>query len=292
VRFVNTLSELRKSRESYYFLAPSVIIFLVFGLSVLVANVVLSFYSWSALTEPRFIGLDNYRRLFHDAVFRKALVNTLYYCALYVVPSLIISVLLAFVLNKKLKGMNLFRSIFYLPVITSYVIVVILWQWIYDADIGLLNSILNKIGIASVPWLLSPKLALPSLVLMSIWKNVGYTIVIFLAGFQQIDVALHEAARVEGATEWQVFRHITLPLLRPTTLFSTVMLIIWSFQMFVQPYMMTHGGPARSTTTLVYYLYETGFQYFDLGYASTMSVVMLIMVLPIIILQSKLLRAR
>lgn len=262
----------------YLFILPQVLGFLVFGFFPMVANLVLSLFKWDILTPPKFVWLQNFARLFQDKVFLNALLNSIQYSAMYVFPCLVVSLVLAMLLNQRVKGMGFFRSVYYLPVVTSYVVAVLVWRWLFDFDIGLFNQWLSALNLPPAPWLVDTRWALPSLVLMAIWKNSGYTVLIYLAALQNIPREYQEAAQIDGANVWQVFRHVTWPLLRPTTFLEIVMLTIWSFQAFAQPYLMTLGGPARATETLVYFVYQQGFAFYDFGYAALGAVVLMVLV--------------
>ena len=263
-----------------------------FGLAVTLANIWYSLQNWSALSAPSFAGLRNYRRFFSDPIALRSLFNTLEYALMYVLPTVAISLGLAMMLNHKGKLMGFFRSLYYVPVITSYVVVIVVWQWFFDYDIGLFNSILGVLGFEKAPWLLDPKWAMPSLVLLSIWKNCGYTVLMFMAGLQTIDENLYEAAAIDGAGSWKVFWNITLPQLKPTTSLCVVMVTTWAFQMFVQPYMMTKGGPNYSTMTLSYYLYQQAFSSYNIGYGSAIAIVGVVLFFVIVNLEKRLLRER
>lgn len=283
----------RMCKESgVWFVLPSVIILGGFGLAVTLANIWYSLQNWSALSAPSFAGLRNYRRFFSDPIALRSLFNTLEYALMYVLPTVAISLGLAMMLNHKGKLMGFFRSLYYVPVITSYVVVIVVWQWFFDYDIGLFNSILGVLGFEKAPWLLDPKWAMPSLVLLSIWKNCGYTVLMFMAGLQTIDENLYEAAAIDGAGSWKVFWNITLPQLKPTTSLCVVMVTTWAFQMFVQPYMMTKGGPNYSTMTLSYYLYQQAFSSYNIGYGSAIAIVGVVLFFVIVNLEKRLLRER
>ena len=286
--FLRPRTRRENSAIAYLFILPQVVGFLVFGFLPLLANIVLVFFDWDILTPPRYLGLANIQRLVNDPIFWRALLNTVLYSVQYVVPCLIISLGLALLLNQRIGGMAFFRSAYYLPVITSYVIAAIIWEWMFDANIGLLNQWLAMIGLGPVRWLLDDRFALTSLVLMAIWKNAGYSVLIYLAALQNIPQEYLEAAKIDGAGRWQVFFHITRPLLQPTTFLVAVMLTIWSFQSFAQPYLMTNGGPNRSTTTLVYYLYQQGFEFYDFGYAALVATAMTLIVFAVTIVQRRL----
>lgn len=271
---------------------PSVIILGGFGLAVTAANVWYSLQNWSALSAPTFAGLKNYQRFFSDSIALRSLSNTLQYALMYVFPTIVLSLLLAMMLNHKGRLMSFFRSLYYVPVITSYVVVIVVWQWFFDYDIGLFNSILGSFGIAKAPWLLDPDWAMPSLVLLSIWKNCGYTVLMFMAGLQTVDTNLYEAAAIDGSGRLSTFWHITLPQIKPTTTLCVVMVTTWSFQMFVQPYLLTKGGPDYSTMTVTYYLYQQAFSSYNIGYGSAIAVISVAVFLLITTLEKRILRER
>lgn len=232
-------------------------------------------------------GVENYRSLFSDQVFWKVLWNTIYYTLGTVPVGIGISLLLAVALNQKIKGMKLFRAVYFMPVISSTVAVAVVWQWLYNPEFGLINYLLYLIGIDGPNWLTSTKWAMPAVIIMSIWKNVGFNMLLFLAGLQGIPEMYYEAARIDGANWWHQFQKVTLPLLSPTTLFVIIMSIINSFQVFDQIYIMTEGGPARSTSVLVHYLYQNAFEYFRMGRASAIAYILFFLVLIITLIQLK-----
>ncbi len=267
------LSGVKRKESGVWFVLPAVLILGGFGLVVTMANIWYSFQNWSMLSDQSFAGFKNYRRFFSDPIALRSLFNTFLYAVMYVFPTIVISLFLAMMLNHHGKLMSFFRSLYYVPVITSYVVVIIVWQWFFDYDIGLFNSILSAVGIPKIPWLLSQDWSMPSLVLLSIWKNCGYTVLMFMAGLQTVDTNLYEAAAIDGCTRTKMFFHITLPQIRPTMTLCVVMVTTWSFQMFVQPYLLTKGGPNYSTMTLTYYLYQQAFSSYNIGYASAIAVV-------------------
>lgn len=271
-----TKTSLRPSRRvesGFWFVLPSVLILGGFGLAVTVLNVWYSLQNWSMLSSPSFVGLKNYQRFFSDTIAVRSLLNTFQYALMYVLPTIVLSLFLAMLLNHKGRVMSFFRSLYYVPVITSYVVVIVVWQWFFDYDIGLFNGILSALGIGKIPWLLSTGWAMPSLVLLSIWKNCGYTVLMFMAGLQTVDTNLYEAAAIDGCGRAKLFFHITLPQIRPTMSLCVVMVTTWSFQMFVQPYLLTKGGPNYSTMTITYYLYQQAFSSYNIGYASAIAVI-------------------
>lgn len=266
-------------------LLPNLLGFLIFIFGPVVASLGLSFTSWDLLTRVEWSGLQNYQKLFSDQVFWKVLWNTIYYSLGTVPVGIGISLFLAIALNQKIKGVKIFRAVYFLPVISSTVAVAVVWQWLYNPEFGLINYLLYLMGANGPSWLTSTTWAMPAVIIMSIWKNLGFNMLLFLAGLQGIPEVYYEAARIDGANWWQQFRKITLPLLSPTMLFVVVMSVINSFQVFDQIYIMTGGGPARSTSVLVHYLYQNAFQYFRMGEASAIAYVLFFLVFIITVIQ-------
>ena len=266
-------------------LCPNLIGFLVFMLFPMVASFGLSFVKWDLLTPAQWYGLGNYRDLIADPTFRKVLWNTIYYTIGSVPIGIVISFFLALALNQKIPFVKAYRAVYFLPVITSMVAVGIVWQWIYNPEFGLVNYLLGLVGIQGPTWLSSVKWAMPAVILVSIWKGLGFNMVLFLAGLQGIPDVYYEAAEIDGASWLQKMWHITIPLISPTTLFVVIMSVIGSFQAFDLVYVMTKGGPARSTSVLVHYLYQCAFEYFKMGYASAMAYVLFFLVFGVTLLQ-------
>lgn len=285
----NWLRRLRRSDVgvALLFLAPNLIGFLVFTARAVIEAFRLSFYRADLLTPEIWVGLDNYRRLlFTDDLFRKILFNTAYYTFGSVPLTIIAGLLLAVLVNAPLRGMTLFRTAFFMPVVSSVVAVSLLWQWLYNSDFGLINETLRWLGVRNPPiWLSDPRWAMPALIIMSVWRQAGYNMVIFLAGLQGIPQHLYEAAEIDGANRWQRFWAITLPLLSPTTFFVLVISIIGSFQVFDQALILTNGGPADATHTVVMYIYNQGFQFFKMGYAAAVAWVLFLIIFVLTILQ-------
>ncbi|WP_275557844.1 sugar ABC transporter permease [Streptomyces sp. 5-6(2022)] len=259
---------------AWLFLLPSLAGFLVFTAGPVVAAGVISLLDWNLFSPPHFIGLDNFARLGPDATFWSALLNTAYFTFVSVPLTLLVSLGLALLLNQGLRRMAVFRPLLLLPYATITVAVAFVWVWLYIPHDGLINAVLGGFGIDGPAWLISDDWAMPALILMSVWKSFGFGMVIFLAGLQAIPQQLYEAARVDGASSWRTFRAVTLPLLSPSVFFTVVTSIIGSFQVFDQALVMTDGGPGTSTTTLVMYIYRTGFQNYEQGYAAAQSMVL------------------
>ena len=269
------------------FLLPNLLGFLVFIFWPLIASFGLSFTSWDLLTPIKWVGLENYKTLISDQVFWKVLWNTIYFTVGNVPVGIILSLFLAIALNQKIKGITIFRAVYFLPVISSTVAVAIVWQWLYNPQFGLLNYLLSLVGIDGPNWLSSTTWAMPAVIITSIWRGLGFNMLLFLAGLQGIPETYYEAAKIDGANWWVLFKNITIPLLSPTTFFVVVISIINSFQVFDQIYIMTAGGPARSTSVLVHYLYQNAFQYFKMGYASAIGYVLFFLVFTVILIQLK-----
>ena len=270
----HTLRRMRKEWSAYLFLAPGLLLFSVFTVFALGFAFYLTFHQWSIIEPDKpFIGLDNYRDMLADKDFRKSVVNTAYFTGASVPLTMLIGLGLALLLNQPLRGRWVLRTFYFLPVVTPFVVVAIIWKWLYNGDFGLFNYYLLKSHLIEQPllWLSDKDLSMPAVVLMSVWSGVGFSMIVYLAGLQGIPGELHEAARVDGAGPLQRLRHVTIPMLAPTTLFLLVMGIIGSFQVFTQIFVMTSGGPVKRTTTMVYYIYESAFKFYEMGYASTLA---------------------
>ena len=283
-------NRVRESAWAYLFLAPFFLGLLFFIVGPVVAAFAISFTAWDLLSPPRFVGLDNYRELANDRLFWIALKNTLYFTGVSVPVTLILALGLAGLMNRKLRGIEALRAIYFFPVTASIVAVSLLWAWMYTPDFGIINYLLSYVGIPKINWLVDPRMAMPSVIIMSVWRGLGFNIVVFLAGLQSIPRDLYEAADLDGASGWQQFRQITVPLLTPTIFFATIMAIISSFQVFEQTYIMTQGGPGNATLTLVYQIFLNGFTYLRMGYASALSFVLFAILFLITIVQVNLQR--
>ncbi|MGQ9631312.1 MAG: carbohydrate ABC transporter permease [bacterium] len=227
----------------------------------------------------KFVGLANFAKLIMDPMFINSFVNTAYFTVSSVFLDVVLSLVLAVALERVTRLSGLYKFVYFIPVVSPMVVVSVLWLWLYEPQIGLLNHIISFFGIGKQKWLLDPRLAMPSLIAMSVWKGLGFNMIIFVAGLKGISSQYYEAARVDGANGWQMFWFITLPLLSPVTTFVTVTSTIGAFQVFTQIYIMTRGGPVQSTTTVVYHIYENAFRYFKMGYASSMAVVLFLVIL-------------
>lgn len=282
--------------SAYLYLLPSLLVFGAFVFFPLFFSFYASFTDWNLPYKPTFAGLENYRYLFTDELgsrdFFLALRNTFYY-ALGVPLNMAVSLIVAIFLNQRMRGVGLFRTAFFLPTITSTVAISVVWLWIYHpADYGLANSILLKFGFMPLRWLRDPTLAMPALILMGIWHGMGYNIIIFLAGLQNIPHHLYEAAKIDGAGAWTQFRKITWPLLGPATFYVLVIGVINSLKAFAQMDVMTQGGPLGATTTITYYLYQEAFEHFTMGRASAVACILFIILLALTLIQFKFVGSR
>lgn len=275
----------RESLTAWLFLLPSLIGFLIFTAGPVVAAGVISLLDWNLFSPPTWAGLRNFARLGPDPTFWSALGNTAYFTLVSVPLTILVSLALALLLNHGLRRIAVFRSLLLLPYATITVAVAFVWIWLYIPHDGLVNAALGVLGLHGPAWLISDNWAMPALILMSVWKSFGFGMVVFLAGLQAIPQQLYEAARVDGTSPWQSFRNVTLPMLSPALFFVIVTSIIGSFQVFDQALIMTNGGPGTRTTTLVMYIYRTGFENYDQGYAAAQSLVLFAFIVLITVTQ-------
>ena len=265
---------LRREWSSYVFLAPGLIIFTIFTVFSLLFAFWLTFHEWSIIQpEAPFVGLDNYRDMLHDEDYRRSIINTFYFTGGSVPLQMILGLGIALLVNQPIRFRGLWRTFYYLPVVTPFVVQAILWKWLYNGQFGLFNFYLLKTHLISEPllWLSDQNLAMPAVILMIVWGSTGFSMVVYLAGMQAIPEDLYEAAEIDGAGAWSRFWHVTLPMLAPTTLFLLVMGIIGSFQVFTQIFVMTQGGPVGRTEVMVYFIYRSAFEFYEMGYASTLA---------------------
>ncbi len=277
----------RETLDAWIFILPAVLGVALFLLLPMLASIILSFTKYNLIEPPRFIGLKNYVQMLQDPSFWKVLKNTIYFSFMGIPLSLCISLVLAIVMNQGFRGMAFFRGAYFVPVITSWVAVGLVWRWLYNPEYGLVNYVLAKIGVQGPEWLVSSIWAMPAVILVNVWKGVGFNMMIFLAGLQGIPEQLYEAAKIDGASRWQLFRFVTFPMLSPTTFFLAITSVIGSFQVFDAIYAMTNGGPEESTKVIVYYLWERGFGFLHMGYASAVAWTMFLLVFALTVLQWK-----
>jgi multiple sugar transport system permease protein len=288
-----TLGKMRREWSAYLFLAPGVIVFTVFTVFALIFAFYLTFHDWNIIQPQKpYVGLANYDAMLHDEHFRQSIINTFYYTGGAVPLTMVCGLLVALLLNQPIRFQALFRTMYYLPVVTPLVVAAILWKWLYNGSYGLFDFYLLKAHLIDKPllFLSDQNLAMPSVILMTIWGGTGFSMVVYLAGLQSVPEQLYEAAKVDGAGPLNRLRYITLPMLRPTTLFLLVTGIIGSFQVFTQIYIMTSGGPAERTSTMVYFIYEAAFKFYDMGYASTLAFGLFALLFVVTLVQLRLYR--
>jgi multiple sugar transport system permease protein len=261
----------REALAAYLFILPSFLGFAIFLLVPMVMSAGLSLYDWELLRPPVYIGLENFRDLLRDPLFKTVMFNTAYYAFGLVPLNIVISLSLALWLNTKLRGLTFYRLAFFLPVVTVTVAVSLIWKWMYEPRVGIVNAALSAFGISGPNWLADPFWAMPSLIILGLWKGFGYNMVLFLAGLQGIPSTLYEAAMIDGANAWHRFWKITLLLLSPAMFLAVVLTVISSFQVFDQAFVMTAGGPSNATNTIVLYIFQNGFLFFKMGYASAIA---------------------
>jgi multiple sugar transport system permease protein len=277
-----------EARFAWLAILPALLFFAVFVGFPVGYSFWLSFHEWNMMAAtPTWIGLENYAALASDRDFLRSLIQTALFTVGITACILVLSLGMALLLDEKLRWIRLYRTIFYLPAVTSLVAIGIVWVWMFDPQFGLINQALRGVGVEGPLWLADTRLALVSLVITAAWRNVGYFATVFLAGLQGIDAMYYEAARIDGAGRWASFRYVTLPLLKPTIVFVVVLSVILSFQVFALVYVMTSGGPAGSTSVLVFYLYQQAFTYFRMGYASAIGFVLFAIIFVLTVLQFK-----
>ena len=283
--------------EAYLFLLPSFAGFLIFVAIPVVASLALSFFDWNLLSPPEFVGFKNYTQLLtSDRVFRKVLFNTFYFTVTIVPLQLAFGLLLAVALNRAMRGLEIYRLIYFMPVVTTIVAAALVFQWFFNYDFGILSAAIWELGVKTgLPirppdWLNDPDWAKPAVVVLTLWKNTGFTMVIYLAALQGVPRELYDAARVDGASGWQRFRFVTFPMVSPTTFFLMVIQMIGAFQLFSEAFVMTQGGPAQATLTIVYYIYQMAFEFGRMGKGAAVAWVLFIFIFLFTFVQTRLQR--
>ena len=278
-----------EERSGWFLTAPFVTFLLAFAAYPILFALVLVFLHWDLVTAPSLAGFDNVRLLANDARFWRAVANTFVFLAIHLPLQIATALALALALNRPLVFRAFWRAAFFLPVVFSGAVVAILWSSLYATDVGLFNQLLTRIGLSPVPWLTDPRTAMPAIAVMVTWKNVGFYVIIYLAGLQYIPRSCQEAIEIEGASPWQRFRYLTLPSLLPQTILVVTLSTINGFQLFIEPYVMTGGGPLRRTYSIVLYLYTNAFSYQKMGYAATIGVALALMIGLVVAIQRRVL---
>ena len=270
-------------KKGLLFVLPALIGTFLFIIIPIFCSFGLSFSEWDFLNEIHFVGFSNYKSVFTEPEFLQILINTIVYAVSTTIFAVIIPLLIASIINNRIKGSELFKTIYFLPFITPAVVIAIVWAWIFDPNIGLVNTLFHT----HYTWLFSTKLAMPVLIFVSVWKLIGYNVVLFLTGFSTIDKSVYEASKIDGATAYQTFFDITVPLLKPTIYFVTTVTAISSFQIFDLIYVMTQGGPNDSTNVIVYSIYKYAFEYFDIGKSCALAYILFAIILVLALVQKK-----
>ena len=276
-------------RAGWVLAAPYAIFLLVFAAYPIAFALALVMMRWDLVTAPAFAGADNIKLLAGDARFWQAVGNTFVFLLIHLPLQVVTALGLALALNRPMRLRAFWRAAFFLPVVISGAVVAILWNALYATDVGLINALLSRIGVAAIPWLTDPSLAMPAIAVMVTWKNVGFYVIIYLAGLQYIPRSCQDAIELDGASAWQQFRHLTLPLLLPQTILVVTLSTINGFQLFIEPYVMTGGGPLRRTFSIVLYMYTNAFSYQKMGYAATIGVALAVIIGIIVAIQRRVL---
>lgn len=283
MKFQNLLQNIFNNERfaGWVFILPALLGTLIFIVIPVICSFGLSFTKWDLLNPIRFVGLDNYKEIFSDALFFKIFWNTVVFAISTSVLGVIIPLILACILNSKIRGSEFYKTAYFLPFITPMIVIGVVWEWIFDPNIGLLNHILHL----HINWLYDTHFAMPALIIVSVWKLIGYNMVIFLSSLSGISQSMFEAAKIDGATPFQTFKNVTIPLLSPSIFFVVIITAISSFQVFDLIYLMTQGGPLYSTNVLVYAIYKNAFEYFNVGKASAIAYVLFFIILVLTLVQ-------
>jgi ABC-type sugar transport system permease subunit len=277
----------KKRLTPYLMVSPYLVHLGLFVLFPVIFSIVLMFHRWNIISPMEFVGLQNFNKLFQDRLFFKSISNTFIFLVIHIPLQIIIALFLAEMLNQKIRLRSFLRAAYFLPVVISGVVVTIVWAQLYGYDVGLINRILVSLGIQKVGWLIDQNIAMPSIAIMATWKNVGLYVVLFLVGLQSVPPHYYEAADIDGATHWQKFRHITLPAINPTIFLVVIISTIGGFSLFIEPYIMTGGGPLNSTISAVLYIYKQAFTYYHMGYAATLGFFFAVIIMIVVVIQRK-----
>ncbi len=275
----------RNALWGYLLITPALLFVFGFVLLPVLGGFGISLTSWDLLSPMKYVGLANYQKMAVDPIAHKTLINTFYYTFVSVPIGIAFSLLLAVLLNQKLRGLSLFRTVYYLPVVSSTVAVGVIFTWVLDPSYGLLNRVLSLVGIPAIPWLTSPAWAMPAVIMVTIWRSLGFNMIILLAALQDVPPELQDAATIDGAGAWQKFARVVVPLITPALFFVTITGFIGSFQAFDLVYNMTQGGPARSTYLIGYFIWQQAFDYLNMGYGAAVAFVLFFLILLVTMVQ-------
>ena len=271
----------------YLMSAPYIFYFLIFSAFPIFFSFFLIFHRWNIVGPMKWVGLANFNMMFSDPLFWTSIYNTIIFLLIHIPLQVAVALVLAEVLNQKIKARAFFRAAFFMPVVVSGVVVTILWKQLYSTDTGLLNNLLLAIGFGKVEWLTSTAMAMPSIAIMATWKNVGLYMILFLAGLQSVPAYMYEAADMDGATTLQKFRYITIPAINPVIVMVLILSTIGGFSLFIEPYVMTGGGPLNRTLSTVLYIYRQGFSFYKMGYAATLGFMLAAIIFIVVLIQRK-----
>lgn len=283
---------MKNKTTTVLFISPYLAHFALFVGFPVLFSIVLVFHKWDIISPMQWAGLAHFQKLAQDRLFWQALLNTGVFLVLHIPLQLIVALFLAVQLNSRIRLRAVWRAIFFMPVIVSGVVVSILWDKLYAQDTGIINKLLAVVGIDSIGWLVDPLFAMPSIALMATWKNVGLYIVLFLVGLQSVPKQLYEAADIDGANGWQKFYHITLPIINPTVILVLILSTIGGFSLFIEPYIMTGGGPMNKTLSALLYIYKQAFFFYHMGYAATLGLAFALLVMTVVFIQRRIVESR
>lgn len=269
----------------YILVSPYLLHLFLFITFPIVFSILLTVHKWNIISPMEYVGFDNFIRLFNDRMFWKAILNTLVFLIVHIPLQITVALALAYFLDQKLFFRAFYRAAFFLPVVISGVVVTMLWQQLYSFDTGLINEMLISIGLPRIAWLTDSRIAMISIAIMATWKNVGLYVILFLVGLQSVPQRYYEAADVEGASSWQKFRYITLPSINPTIFMVVILSTIGGFGLFIEPYIMTGGGPLNSTLSAILYIYKQAFEYYHMGYAATLGLFFAAIIMLVVVIQ-------
>ncbi len=281
------MSQRKKNLLPYFMVSPYLGHLLAFTAFPVLFSILLTFFKWNIIGPMEWNGLGNWERIFNDRLFWKAILNTVKFLLIHIPLQIAVALTLAEVLNQKIFMRGFFRAAFFMPFVISGVVVTILWQQLLGYETGVINRLLVSVGLGKVGWLIDPNVAMVSIAIMATWKNVGLYVILFLVGLQTVPKQYYEAADIEGASHWQKFINITVPMINPTIFMVVVLSTIGGFSLFIEPYILTGGGPLNSTLSAVLYIYKQAFEYYHMGYSATLGVFFAILVMLVVIIQKK-----
>jgi len=281
------MKKLNKGYLPYLMVSPYLLHLMVFAAFPVVFSIVLTFFNWNIISPMEWNGLGNWKHIISDRLFWKSILNTLKFLVVHIPLQIIIALALAEVLNQKIRLRGFFRAAFFMPVVISGVVVTIMWQQLLSYENGIINRLLVSIGLGKIGWLTDPDVSMISIALMATWKNVGLYVILFLVGLQTVPKQYYEAADLEGASHWQKFTRITIPMINPTIFMVMVLSTLGGFSLFIEPYILTGGGPMNSTLSAVLYIYKEAFEYYHMGYSATLGLFFALMIVLVVLIQKR-----